>query len=77
LHKVQAVVFVQQRMRVFQWIMRRYYEPYLIYFTMFYYVVCDDEVTYVNGIKATEIQPYMHGAKVVKTRKLQPPTPRP
>lgn len=54
-HQVQAVIFIQQGVCIFKRVVRRYYEPYLVYLAVLYHVISYYEMTSMYGIETTEV----------------------
>jgi hypothetical protein len=64
--QVQAMVLIEQGMRVFERIVRRYYKPYLVYIGMVDDMVGHYEMAGVYGVEAAEIQSDMHSKRKYK-----------
>jgi hypothetical protein len=64
--QVQAVVLIEQGMRVFEWIVRRYYKPYLVYIGMVDDMIGHYEMAGMYGVEAAEIQSDMHSKRKYK-----------
>lgn len=71
LHQVKTIIFIEQGMGFLQRIVRGNNKPDLVDLRIFYDMICYDKMTYVNGVKASEIQPYVHGRKCSKKRRVK------
>lgn len=64
LHEVEAGILVQKGLSFLEGVLWGNYEPDLVNFSIFYNMIGYNKMADVDGIKAAEIQPNMHGAKL-------------
>lgn len=77
-HHPQTVKLVNQRLLLFEGILRTYHKPNLVEICAVIKCICDDQMTDVNRVEATEIQPNLHGyfAKNSETKRTASPVER-
>jgi hypothetical protein len=65
LYEMQPVIFVEQGMIGFEWILRGNHEPNLLEVSFLNHVAGYDQVAIVNGIERPEIKPNFHKEMII------------